>query len=104
MTECSPLSWPEGWPRTPTEKQDRGWQFKRRGEGYGGRLVTFAEGRDSLYDELRKLGATSPIVTTNHPTDRYGIPTESKCQSARKRDPLSASKRDPGVSACAGSP
>ena len=25
------------------------------------------------------------------------------CQSARKRDPLSASKRDPGVSACAGS-
>jgi hypothetical protein len=26
------------------------------------------------------------------------------CQSARKRDPLSASKRDPGVSACAGSP
>jgi transposase-like protein len=26
------------------------------------------------------------------------------CQSARKRDPLSASKRDPFVVACAGSP
>ena len=78
MTECNPLSWPNVWPRTSIEKQDRGWQFKRRSDGYGGRLVTFAEGRDSLYDELRKLGATSPVVTTNHPTDRYGIPTESK--------------------------
>jgi len=30
--------------------------------------------------------------------------TPGNCQSARKRDPLSASKGDPGVSACAGSP
>jgi hypothetical protein len=28
----------------------------------------------------------------------------SRCQSARKRDPRSASKRDPGAAACAGSP
>jgi energy-coupling factor transporter ATP-binding protein EcfA2 len=34
-----------------------------------------------------------------------GISTDGmECQSARKRDPLSASKRDPGVAACAGSP
>jgi hypothetical protein len=79
MTESTPLYWPEGWPRTPAGKQDRGWQFKQRGSaGWRDQLPTFASARDRLYDELQRLGATSPIISTNHPTDRYGVPTESK--------------------------
>ncbi len=80
MTEAYPLSWPEGWPRTPTHAQERGYEFRQRRQdgGYGTTLVTFATARDKLYDELQRLGAKSPIVSTNHPTDRYGVPTESK--------------------------
>lgn len=40
--------------------------------------VTFAVARDKLYDELQRLGAGSYVVSTNHPTDRYGVPTQSK--------------------------
>jgi len=80
MTESYPLQWPEGWPRTPVDKQDRGWQFKQKryDKAYGTTLVTFAVARDKLYEELQRLGASSPVVSTNHPTDRYGVPTESK--------------------------
>jgi hypothetical protein len=80
MTESFPPSWPEGWPRTPSHAQERGYEFRQRRQdgGYGTTLVTFATARDKLYDELQRLGATSPIVSTNHPTDRYGIPVESK--------------------------
>jgi hypothetical protein len=81
MTEAFPLTWPEGWPRTPSHQQERGWQFKQRNSTniYGAaNLVTFATARDKLYDELQRLGAANPIVSTNHPIDRYGIPTESK--------------------------
>jgi len=80
MTESFPLSWPEGWPRMPSDRQERGYEFRQRRQdgGYGTTPVTFATARDKLYDELQRLGAISPIVSTNHPTDRYGIPTESK--------------------------
>ncbi len=40
--------------------------------------VTFAKARDLLFDELKKLGATAPVVSTNHPTDRFNLPVESK--------------------------
>lgn len=76
---ASPLAWPSGWPRTPAHRQDRGFQFKKTGSnGYRDKFVSFAEARDGLFDELRRLGAKSPVVSTNHPTDRYGVPTESK--------------------------
>lgn len=81
MTQAFPLQWPEGWPRTQPGNQQRGYQFKQKdtSSSWGGtKLVTFATARDKLFDELERLGATSPIVSTNHPTDRYGVPTESK--------------------------
>lgn len=75
----SPLAWPDGWPRTPVERRDRGDQFRKfTSSGFRDKLITFADARDGLSDELRRLGASSPVVSTNHPTDRYGIPTESK--------------------------
>lgn len=85
--QAYPLQWPAGWPRTPPDRQDRGWQFKstryqqpgQNWSGVAGRgLVTFAKARDQLYDELRKLGATNVVVSSNHKPDRYGVPTESK--------------------------
>jgi hypothetical protein len=78
--QAFPLQWPEGWPRTPSNKQERGWQFKqsRAAGGYGKTLVTFAKARDLLYEELGRLGASNVVVSTNHKPDRYGVPTESK--------------------------
>lgn len=85
--EAYPLQWPAGWPRTPAHQQQRGWQFKQvryntpgaNWSGATGRgLVTFAKARDQLYEELRKLGSSRVVVSTNHKPDRYGIPTESK--------------------------
>ena len=76
---ASPLAWPTGWPRTPSHRRERGYQFKKAGSsGYRDKFISFADARDGLFDELRRLGAKSPVVSTNHPTDRYGIPTESK--------------------------
>jgi hypothetical protein len=80
MTAAFPLSWPDGWPRTPAHQLQRGYEFRQRRQdgGYDTTLVTFATARDKLHTELQRLGASTPIVSTNHPTDRYGIPTESK--------------------------
>lgn len=85
--EAFPLQWPTGWPRTPSNRQERGSQFKQiryatpgqNWSGVAGRgPVTFAKARDLLYEELRRLGAGSVVVSSNHKPDRYGIPTESK--------------------------
>jgi hypothetical protein len=80
MTEAYPLQWPEGWPRTPSDQRDRGYQFKQAGDpgSWGKKLVTFAVARDKLYGELERLGAKSVVVSTNHKPDKYGIPIESK--------------------------
>jgi hypothetical protein len=85
MTTATPLAWPEGWPRTPDHEKDGGWKFKQQKwetgsfGSYTRRVpVTFAKARDLLFEELKKLGATSPVVSTNHPTDRFNLPVESK--------------------------
>lgn len=80
MTEAYPLQWPEGWPRTPVDQQDRGSKFRTKdySREWGTRSITFAESRDKLYGELQRLGAQHVVVSTNHKPDRYGIPTESK--------------------------
>lgn len=81
MSQAFPLHWPEGWTRTATHLREHGYQFRQGAiepGKYGRSLATFAVARDKLFDELRRLGATNPVVSTNHPTDRYGVPTESK--------------------------
>jgi hypothetical protein len=77
--EAFPLQWPDGWPRTRAHDQDRGYQFKQLNYMNGSRtLVTFAKARDTLLDELRKLGAKHVVISSNHKPDRYGVPIESK--------------------------
>ena len=77
--EAFPLSWPEGWARTPRHLQDEGWRFKT-GSGYeydstsatgqryiGKRQVTFDRARQQLADELERLNAKNITLSTNVP-------------------------------------
>lgn len=85
--QAYPLQWPLGWPRTKAERRDAGWKFKQLSYANNSReRITFPRARDLLYDELRKLGAGNLVVSSNHPTDKYGVPIEGK----RRPD-------DPGV-------
>lgn len=61
MAEAFPLSWPVGWPRTKTPTSSR---FD----------VSFAAARDGLFDQLRLLGAKLPVLSTNVPLRRDGLP------------------------------
>lgn len=72
MTQAYPLRWPDGWPKTPADKRDRGMQFRRG--GYSGSLPTFAFGRDGLVEELRKLGARNIVISTSVDVRTDGVP------------------------------
>lgn len=61
MAEAFPLSWPVGWPRTQTPTSSR---FD----------VSFASARDGLFDQLRLIGAKLPVLSTNIPLRRDGLP------------------------------
>lgn len=80
MTEAYPLQWPAGWPRTPADEKDKGWQFKERIRSDTAwqqhKPVSFPTARDKLYTELERLGASNVVVSTNHQPDKFGIPTE----------------------------
>lgn len=79
--EAYPLSWPAGWPRTPTDKIARarfgvsvektnssGMKWRQRGE------VTNYVGRSRLFAELARLGATDVVLSTNVPSRKDGLP------------------------------
>jgi hypothetical protein len=78
MTQAYPLSWPEGWPRTPEEKREAGSRFK----------TTFTRARTELFDELRRMGATHVVVSSWLPIRNDGLPY---ADSARRKI------EDPGV-------
>lgn len=59
--EAYPLCWPPGWPRTKFQKRAR---FSS----------SFAKARDEIFHELRLLGATNVILSTNIPLNRNGLP------------------------------
>lgn len=71
--EAFPLAWPAGWPRS-----------KRKARSAFG--VSFADGRDNLMRELRLMGASYPVLSSNVPLRRDGLPY------AATREP-----DDPGV-------
>ena len=60
---CFPLSWPPGHARTADRKRSH------FGADHAG-AVSLPAARQSVIDELTKLGATAIIVTTNVPTTR----------------------------------
>lgn len=79
MTQAYPLLWPERWPRTPFDKQSSNPRLS---------TVSFDNARKSIFDELRRLGATSIVLSTNVPLRNDGMPY---ADAARRRMP------DPGV-------
>lgn len=61
MTEAYPLSWPFGKPRNNYPSSSR---FK----------VSFASTRDALMREIRALGGTLPVLSTNVELKNNGLP------------------------------
>lgn len=61
--EAYPLDWPEGRPRTQANER-QGGQFQ----------TTPGVARDSLFEELRKLGANYPVVSSDIPLRLDGLP------------------------------
>ena len=60
--EAYPLHWPEGWKR-------------RTGKPHVSRYqVTFARARDELLHELRLMGCTQVVISSNIPLRRDGLP------------------------------
>ncbi|OJW11240.1 MAG: hypothetical protein BGO49_11280 [Planctomycetales bacterium 71-10] len=59
--EAYPLQWPLGRPRTQQPQRSR----------FDSGL---AEARDGLLDEIRLLGGAGPVISTNVPTRRDGLP------------------------------
>lgn len=74
--ESYPLTWPSGQARTPSYRRT-GSQFKPRGFG----LI-----RDEMLNELRRLGGSSVVVSSNLRTRMDGLPY------ADQREP-----DDPGI-------
>lgn len=56
-----PLSWPTAWPRNPHPRQSR----------FG---VQFGRARHGLLHELKLLGATDIVISSNLPLRRDGLP------------------------------
>ena len=78
------MSWPAGWPRTPpAQVTDGKHQFRRPLTSRASPFWTFADARDALYDELRRLGAGNVVISSNFRPDRDGRPVE---QSRRPID------------------
>lgn len=67
MTEAYPLKWPDGWPRATSRDSDS----KFHGSVYG---LSPGRARDGLISELRKLGATDVVLSTNIELRRDGLP------------------------------
>jgi hypothetical protein len=68
-----PLSWPDGWPRTPAGKrQDSKNRFKRPGRNQP--YWTFAEARDELGNELDRMGARNVVLSSNYELRLDGLP------------------------------
>lgn len=65
MIDSYPLQWPVAWPRTERPEWSR---FQ----------VTQNEAQNGLVEELRRLGATDVIISTNIPLRRDGLPYTSR--------------------------
>lgn len=78
MADAYPLSWPEGWARTPDHRRESSSRFN----------TTFDRARMELMNELRLLGAGSVVISSWLPLRRDGMPYAD--QARRRLD-------DPGV-------
>lgn len=101
MTDATryPLSWPLGWPRTPTADRQRSdfseaamverSNYGKRDDGTWGRItktvkgtkrVTMPTARERLTDQLGRLGAEDPLLSTNVELTSYGLPRAGRSE------------------------
>lgn len=66
--EAYPLHWPTGWPRTRSPQSSR---FD---------VSSFAVVRDNLFREIKLLGGTHIVLSTNVPLRNDGIPYANRAQ------------------------
>lgn len=66
--EAYPLHWPHGWPRTRSPQSSR---FD---------VTSFAVVRDNLFREIKLLGGTHIVLSTNIPLRQDGIPYANRAQ------------------------
>jgi len=66
--EAFPLDWPDGWPRTSEWKRESDSKFAQSRE------LTIDRARRSLTDELRRLGATQIVISSNLRLRQDGFP------------------------------
>lgn len=71
---ASPLTWPEGWPRTKTPESSR--------FGHWSKPVSIAKGRDEVLDQLRMMGilGDSVIISTNLRLRQDNLPYSNQKQ------------------------
>lgn len=75
--EAYPLAWPSGWQETPHAKR-RSAPFR----------TTLGAARDGVLEEIRLMGGTQPIISTNIPTyRRRGVDVPYADQSQAKNAP-----------------
>lgn len=73
-----PLSWPDGWPRTIGHM--RGDAPFKRSTSYAARLHSMDESRRELANELKRLGASNEVLSTNVKLRLDGLPYSGQVQ------------------------
>jgi hypothetical protein len=77
--QAFPLAWPQGWPRTPENARESGYQFTEADFGSGARIPVSLENAYSLLrEELMRLKAANIVVSWNYRHDQYGFPIETE--------------------------
>lgn len=75
MTQAFPLQWPQGWPRTAPEYREEGrYRFKRSTRERGAMFWSMSEATSALFEEIRLLGGTGPILSSNVALRLDGLP------------------------------
>jgi len=76
--ESFPLTWPERWPRTP------GYRIWASKFGKQGKTLTLGRACETLAEELRRLGASAVIISSNLRVRMDGVPYSDQGQPKDK--------------------
>lgn len=73
MTQAYPLQWPDGWPRTPSNKRKEA-RFGTRGRAGYLQSLTIAEAIERLQRQLDHLNVRFPVISSNLEMRLDGLP------------------------------
>jgi len=74
-----PLSWPDGWARTPRHQRRRA-SFGTKQRGDYKRQLTVSQALERLSAELARLGATSELLSSNLDVRLDGLPRSGQAE------------------------